>query len=48
MQSMFKSQVKEIEQEVRKRDMLIEILQTRIQELQVKLYTTQHSLVGPI
>lgn len=35
MQSVFKSQVREIEQEVRKRDMLIEVLQTRIQELQV-------------
>lgn len=35
LQNRFKSQVKEIEQEVRKRDMLIEVLQTRIQELQV-------------
>ncbi|XP_065201656.1 uncharacterized protein LOC135832373 isoform X3 [Planococcus citri] len=34
LQNSFKSQVKEIEQEVRKRDMLIEVLQTRIQELQ--------------
>lgn len=35
MQNKFLSQVKEIEQEVRKRDMLIEVLQTKIQELQV-------------
>lgn len=35
LQNKFKSHVKEIEQEVRKRDIMIEVLQSRIQELQV-------------